>query len=166
MVTTNKELSKMPCVFAVKVLSNNFSIWISYGVEVKVSTDDVTTEAGCENLIKEASTLGSVDGIFNLAVVLKIALFKNQTEENFHAVLKPKAYATLHLDRVTRKLCPQLKYFVVFSSLSCGRGHVGQSSYGMANSVMERICENRKRDGLPALAIQCGAIGEVVNTFF
>ncbi|XP_063924717.1 fatty acid synthase-like [Zophobas morio] len=137
------------------------NIWISYGVEVKVSTDDVTTEAGCENLIKEASTLGSVDGIFNLAVVLKIALFKNQTEENFHAVLEPKAYATLHLDRVTRKLCPQLKYFVVFSSLSCGRGHVGQSNYGMANSVMERICENRKRDGLPALAIQCGAIGEV-----
>ncbi|KAJ3652394.1 hypothetical protein Zmor_018363 [Zophobas morio] len=137
------------------------NIWISYGVEVKVSTDDVTTEAGCENLIKEASTLGSVDGIFNLAVVLKIALFENQSEENFHAALEPKAYATLHLDRVSRKLCPQLRYFVVFSSLSCGRGHVGQSNYGMANSVMERICENRKRDGLPAVAIQWGAIGEV-----
>ena len=74
---------------------------------------------------------------------------------------------TLHLDRVTWKLCPQLKYFVVFSSLSCGRGHGGQSNYGMANSVMGRICENRKREGLPAVAIiQCGAIGEVINTFF
>lgn len=31
----------------------------------------------------------------------------------------------------------------------------------MANSIMERICEQRKRDGYPGLAIQWGAIGEV-----
>lgn len=52
--------------------------------------------------------------------------------------------------------------FVVFSSVSCGRGNAGQTNYGMANSVMERICEQRKRDGLPGVAIQWGAIGEVI----
>ena len=31
---------------------------------------------------------------------------------------------------------------------------------------MERICENRKREGLPAVAIQWGAIGEVLNNFW
>lgn len=31
----------------------------------------------------------------------------------------------------------------------------------MANSIMERICEKRKLDGLPAVAIQWGAIGDV-----
>lgn len=31
----------------------------------------------------------------------------------------------------------------------------------MSNSVMERICEARHADNLPALAIQWGAIGEV-----
>lgn len=51
--------------------------------------------------------------------------------------------------------------FVVFSSVSCGRGNAGQTNYGMANSIMERICEKRKADGFPALAIQWGAIGEV-----
>ena len=51
----------------------------------------------------------------------------------------------------------------MFSSVSCGRGNMGQSNYGMANSVMERICEKRKRDGLPAVAIQWGAIGDVTN---
>ncbi|RZC42203.1 KR, adh short, Thioesterase and/or PP-binding domain containing protein [Asbolus verrucosus] len=56
---------------------------------------------------------------------------------------------------------PCFRYFVVFSSLSCGRGNPGQTNYGMANSIMERICERRKRDGFPALAIQWGAIGEV-----
>ncbi|KAJ3653406.1 hypothetical protein Zmor_012660 [Zophobas morio] len=136
-------------------------IWTTYGVEVKISVRDVTTERGCEDLINEATELGPVDAIFNLAVVLKDALFEDQTQETFETSLAPKARATLYLDRVTRKLCPKLRYFVIFSSLSCGRGNPGQSNYGMANSVMERICENRKREGLPAVAIQWGAIGEV-----
>ena len=31
----------------------------------------------------------------------------------------------------------------------------------MANSVMERVCERRTEEGLPGLAIQWGAIGDV-----
>lgn len=50
---------------------------------------------------------------------------------------------------------------MVFSSVSCGRGNPGQSNYGLANSGMERLCEARQADGLPALAVQWGAIGEV-----
>lgn len=51
--------------------------------------------------------------------------------------------------RVTREACPELDYFVAFSSVSCGRGNAGQSNYGFANSTMERICEQRRHDGLP-----------------
>ncbi|KAL1416718.1 hypothetical protein MTO96_027614 [Rhipicephalus appendiculatus] len=58
-------------------------------------------------------------------------------------------------------MCPELDHFVVFSSVSCGRGNAGQTNYGYANSVMERICERRVADGLPGLAIQWGAIGDV-----
>lgn len=45
--------------------------------------------------------------------------------------------------------------------MSCGKGNAGQTNYGMANSIMERICERRKSEGLPALAIQWGAVGDV-----
>jgi hypothetical protein len=31
----------------------------------------------------------------------------------------------------------------------------------MNNSIMERICEARVRDGLPGLAVQWGAVGDV-----
>lgn len=58
-------------------------------------------------------------------------------------------------------MCPKLKHFVIFSSVSCGRGNAGQTNYGMSNSVMERICEIRQSEGLPALAIEWGAVGEV-----
>ncbi|KXJ69783.1 hypothetical protein RP20_CCG025833 [Aedes albopictus] len=122
---------------------------------------DVSTEEGCHALLKEASRYGSVAAIFNLAVKLRDAILENQSVEKFEECLAPKAYATEHLDKLSRKLCPDLKHFIVFSSVSCGRGNAGQSNYGMANSVMERIIERRHADGLPGKAIQWGAIGEV-----
>ncbi|KAK9746676.1 KR domain [Popillia japonica] len=122
---------------------------------------DATTEESCSDLLNVAQKLGPLDGIFNLAAVLKDAAFENLTVEDFKVPLVPKAVCTRNLDKFSRELCPNLRYFVVFSSISCGRGNIGQTNYGMANSIMERICENRKKDGYPALAIQWGANGEV-----
>ncbi|XP_056152912.1 fatty acid synthase [Lampris incognitus] len=135
--------------------------WQSQGVQVLVSTSDVSTMEGAERLICEASRLGPVGGVFQLAMVLKDGMLENLTPQLFIEVNKPKYDGTIHLDKVTRKLCPDLSYFVAFSSVSCGRGNAGQSNYGYANSTMERICEKRRHDGLPGLAIQWGAIGDV-----
>ncbi|CRK99510.1 CLUMA_CG012829, isoform A [Clunio marinus] len=136
-------------------------IWESYGVKVAVNTSDISTKSGCEQLIRESMKLGPVGGIFNLAVILKDGIFENQDAEKFIECMAPKAVATKHLDEISRQLCPDLHYFVIFSSVSCGRGNAGQSNYGMANSVMERIIEHRHALGLPAKAIQWGAVGEV-----
>ncbi|XP_049870464.1 fatty acid synthase-like [Pectinophora gossypiella] len=135
--------------------------WQAYGSDIQISTHDVTSESGCEEMLKMAATMGSVRAIFNLAVVLNDAIFSNQTPETFKKSYGPKASTTIHLDKLSRKLCPELKDFVVFSSVSCGRGNAGQTNYGFSNSVMERICEERKSQGFPALAIQWGAIGDV-----
>lgn len=135
--------------------------WKALGIQVLVSTSDIGTLEGTQLLIEEALQLGPVGGIFNLAVVLRDCMIENQTPELFSEVNKPKYSGTLHLDWVTRKKCPDLDHFVVFSSVSCGKGNAGQSNYGFANSTMERICEQRHHDGLPGLAIQWGAIGDV-----
>ncbi len=76
-------------------------------------------------------------------------------------VVDPKGMATFLLDKFSRKLCPNLKHFVVFSSIACGYGNAGQCNYGYANSTMERICEKRKLEGLPALAVQWAGVGDV-----
>lgn len=112
-------------------------------------------------MLQTALKLGPVEGIFNLAVALRDAIFDNSDAKMFNESLVPKALATENLDRVSGKLCPNLRHFVVFSSMSCGRGNAGQSSYGLSNSVMERIIERRHELGLPAKAIQWGAIGDV-----
>ncbi|XP_050552883.1 fatty acid synthase-like [Spodoptera frugiperda] len=141
--------------------SSRLRAWATYGADVQISTHDVTTESGCEEMLKMALSMGPVCAIFNLAVILKDSIFQNQTPETFKTSFAPKALATMHLDKLSRKMCPELKDFVIFSSVSCGRGNAGQTNYGLSNSVMERICEWRKKLGLPALAVQWGAIGDV-----
>ncbi|XP_006801726.2 fatty acid synthase, partial [Neolamprologus brichardi] len=135
--------------------------WQNQGVEVFVSTSDVGTLRGTEQLIAEACAMGPVGGVFQLAMVLKDGMLENLTPQLYLDVNKPKNDGTINLDRVTRKLCPELRHFVAFSSVSCGRGNAGQSNYGYANSAMERVCEKRRYDGLPGLAVQWGAIGDV-----
>ncbi|XP_046659342.1 fatty acid synthase isoform X2 [Homalodisca vitripennis] len=135
--------------------------WREQNIQVFVSTADVTNPKGAEQLIKEATKLGPVGGIFNLAVVLRDAFMENQSAADFATVCRPKVEGTKQLDAISRKLCPELDYFVAFSSVSCGRGNAGQVNYGLANSAMERICEARQAAGLPGVAIQWGAIGDV-----
>lgn len=134
--------------------------WRDRGVTVSIDTNDVTTLKGAQKLLQEAKKLGPVGGVFNLAAVLRDGLLENSTEAEFKTVCVPKVDGTKNLDQATRELCPDLDYFVCFSSVSCGRGNIGQVNYGLANSAMERICEGRHAVGLPGTAIQWGAIGD------
>ncbi|XP_049523884.1 LOW QUALITY PROTEIN: fatty acid synthase-like [Dermacentor silvarum] len=131
------------------------------GATVLVSKDDVSTMQGTRSIIEDAERLGPVGGIFNLAVVLRDAILANQTLEAFDAVYKAKADGTRHLDEVSRELCPELDHFVAFSSIASCHGNIGQTGYGYANAVVERVCERRAADGLPGMAIQWGIIGDV-----
>ncbi|XP_071447989.1 fatty acid synthase-like [Hetaerina americana] len=141
--------------------SFRLGLWQSEGVNVIVSKANVASPEGCECLLKEAVSLGPVDAIFNLAAVLTDSLLENQTEEAFWEAWKPKAQALDCLDKASRVHCSKLSHFVAFSSVSCGRGHGGQTTYGLANSTMEAICRARRKVGLPALAVQWGAVGDV-----
>lgn len=134
--------------------------WTEKGVQVSIDTNDVTTLDGARKMIHDATRMGPVGGIINLAAVLRDDLIENLTEADYQAVCVPKVDGTKNLDVASRELCPNLDYFICFSSVSCGRGNIGQSNYGLANSAMERICEARQAQGLPGLAIQWGAIGD------
>ncbi|XP_050457757.1 fatty acid synthase-like isoform X2 [Cataglyphis hispanica] len=137
-------------------------LWKSYGVKILTLSDlDASDINDCKIILKTAEKMAPIDAIFNLAVVLNDKICQNHTVETFQVPFKAKAWATKNLDRLSRKICLELRHFVVFSSVSCGRGNTGQSNYGMANSVMERICERRVQEGLHGLAIQWGAIGDV-----
>jgi len=132
-----------------------------FKTQIVVSNKDCLTQSSASSLIDEAQTLGPLGGVFMLAMVLKDSLFENQSKENFELVYGSKGRAGIYLDKLTRERSPHLDYFVCFSSLACGRGNPGQTNYAYANSVLERICEKRRRDGLHGIAIQWGALGDV-----
>nr|NP_001137778.2 fatty acid synthase 1, isoform C [Drosophila melanogaster]ACL82985.2 fatty acid synthase 1, isoform C [Drosophila melanogaster] len=134
--------------------------WQERGVKVVIDTSDVTTAAGAKKLLENSNKLALVGGIFNLAAVLRDALIEDQTAKDFKTVADPKVTATKYLDQFSRDICTELDYFICFSSVSCGRGNIGQTNYGLANSAMERICEQRQVSGFPGTAIQWGAIGD------
>ena len=135
--------------------------WKELGVTVKTPTIDLSNRASAESFISDLKSRRDIGGIFNSALVLRDEVFTNQTIESFQEVAAPKATVTEILDELSRKHCPNLDYFVVFSSAASGRGNAEQANYGWANSVMERICENRMTNGLHGLAIQWGVLGQV-----
>lgn len=95
-------------------------------------------------------------------MVLRDCLFENQNIQNFKDAAEAKYYGTINIDQATRLNCiDTLRWFVVFSSITSGRGNAGQTNYGWSNSAMERVVETRREDGYPGIAIQWGAIGDV-----
>lgn len=133
------------------------------GIKVLICKADITKESGCQQLLEEtvSQTGLPIGGIFNTAVVYNDCLYQDQYVSQFRSVCGPKAEATRHLDKLSRKMCPELDHFVTFSSISANRGNAGQSNYNFANSVMDSICQERRRVGLPALSVQWGVVGDV-----
>lgn len=96
-----------------------------------------------------------------MTLVLRDNAIVNQKAEDFVKVFKSKIESAKNMDKISQKKCPDLDHFVVYSSISTGRGNAGQTNYGMANSAMERLCENRRKHNLPGTAIQWGPIAAV-----
>lgn len=133
------------------------------GCNIEISTQSVLKMEGCIKVVKSSQEMGTLGGVFNLALVLDDNMFEKQTPEAFWKVYGCKGDVTRYFDYLSRNcsICPEpLDYFVCFSSLS-NRIGISQSNYNLANSVMERVCENRRRDGLHGLAIQWGIFGDV-----
>lgn len=135
--------------------------WEDLGVQVVVTQTDVSDAVAVESLIDAAEEMAPVGGIFHLAMVLGDALLANQTVKGFERACAGKLLGGRHLDAISRDRCHALEHFVVFSSVAGGFGNAGQTNYGYANVALERVCEQRRMEGLPALAIQWGAVGDV-----
>ncbi|XP_054157438.1 fatty acid synthase-like [Oppia nitens] len=131
------------------------------GAEVSLWTQPISSVDCARDLLEECLKMGTIGGIFHLALVLSDGILENQTVESYDKVFEPKSKTLKHLDELSRKMCPLLDYFVVFSSAVTCHGNPGQTNYGFTNSIMERLCERRRCDGLPALAVQWGLVGDV-----
>ncbi|MEU7169248.1 SDR family NAD(P)-dependent oxidoreductase [Streptomyces morookaense] len=129
------------------------------GVETKVYAADVCDAAAMRRIVQEADTDGHpLRGVVHSAMHLDDALLNRLTDERFRSVLAAKLGGGAVLDAVTRGR--SLDLFLVYSSLVASLGHIAQAPYVAGNLCLEALARRRRQEGLPALAVAWGALGE------
>jgi len=104
-------------------------------------------------------TLPPLRGVIHAAMVLDDALLANLDATRFAPVLAAKLGGALNLHHAT--LGMPLDFFVLYSSATVLLGNPGQANYVAANAALEAFARSRQSQGLPALAVAWGPIGDV-----
>jgi len=130
------------------------------GAQVLIVKADVSIPSDVARMLATIKAKTSpLRGVFHAAMVLDDCLLSQLTEERLTRVLAPKAIGAWNLHSALAKL--SLDHFVLFSSISSVIGSLGQANYAAANSFLDALAHHRRALGLPALAINWGAIGQV-----
>lgn len=128
-----------------------------YNVHIQVLQVDVREEVECLHLIKEAlqmSVENKIGGIFHLASAVEDCLFEQQYPvgstqigEVLKKITEYRYQGAYLLDKLTRVegIMDELAYFVVVSS-----------AIKETSSLLEKICESRRRFGRHALSVNWG----------
>ncbi len=130
------------------------------GAEVEVLSVDVTDARQVRALIDGAGVAPfALRGIVHGAMVLDDAMMGELTEESFRRVFQPKAAGALHLARAIEGRT-DLDFVAFYSSVSALVGNRGQTSYVVANSLLDGLAHSLRAGGVPAVSINWGALSE------
>ncbi len=131
----------------------------SLGVQARALACDVADEAAlAATLDRVRADMPPIGGVVHAAMVLDDALLTRLDAARFARVLVPKWGGAEALDRLTR--ADPVELFLLFSSVTAAFGNPGQGNYVAANAALEAVAERRHREGLPALAVGWGPIGD------
>jgi 1-acyl-sn-glycerol-3-phosphate acyltransferase len=127
---------------------------------IVVFKGDVGDENDVRRILDEIrETLPPLRGIVHAAMVLDDSPLATMTAEQFRTVVSPKVGGAWNLHRLTTQ--DNLDFFVLLASATSLLGAKGQGSYAAANHFLDALAPYRRSLGLPALAIDWGALGEV-----
>ena len=130
------------------------------GTKLTVLACDVTDAAALQQALAPLGhTLPPLRGVIHAAMVLDDALLPNLDAGRFTPVLAAKLGGALNLHHAT--LGMPLDFFVLYSSATVMLGNPGQANYVAANAALEAFARSRQSQGLPALAVAWGPIGDV-----
>ncbi|GAA1300443.1 SDR family NAD(P)-dependent oxidoreductase [Saccharothrix xinjiangensis] len=129
------------------------------GAHVEAHAADAADPEAVRRVLTDLDATGRrLAGVVHAAMVLHDAPLTDLTDDHLRAVLTPKLTAGLLLDRLTRHR--DLDFFVVYSSAASCLGNIRQAPYAAANAALEALVRDRRRAGLPGLAVQWGGIGD------
>lgn len=122
--------------------------WKENDLDVVTVLYDTTKPAEAEALLKEANKLGPVAGIFQLDDIMHSAGISDLTASDFSSAFNKKCVSTINLDLASRKSCPQLEWFFIWSFRASGRG---ATSHNYVNAVLAKLSEARQAASYPSV---------------
>ena len=132
----------------------------SMGAAVKPVACDTSDLNAVQNLLAELKdSMPPIKGIFHSAAVILDQAVGESDLETFNKVMRAKATGAYNLHIATEKL--ELDHFVLYSSLANLIGNSRQGSYCASNGYLNGLAQMRHAQGLPATAVNWGAIAEV-----
>eukprot|EP00933_Yihiella_yeosuensis_P036436 TRINITY_DN30186_c0_g2_i1.p1 TRINITY_DN30186_c0_g2~~TRINITY_DN30186_c0_g2_i1.p1 ORF type:complete len:615 (+),score=132.57 TRINITY_DN30186_c0_g2_i1:55-1899(+) len=149
-----------------KIADINIPVWEEIqakakklNVHVEQSKMDMSSQEGVDTFLK--SMQGNLIGFIHSAGILNDCMLQNLTWDKFEPVYAPKHWAALYLhDALSRISNPKLRFLWLFSSIAV-YGNMGQTNYAGSNAFLDALARHRKAKGLPGMAVQWGAWGEV-----
>ena len=130
------------------------------GVQVDTVALDVTDACAVRDAVAFANQPAApLRIVVHCAGVLADGYLRDLSADNCRTVLAPKILGALHLHQALAALPPQqLQRFICCSSVSALVGNPGQANYVVANNWLDEFCHWRRRQGLPALSVNWGAL--------
>lgn len=124
---------------------------------------DVSTMEGGESVIRTAlDTYGKLDGLINLAAILRDRMIFNLTEEEWDDVIRVDLKGHFTTIKPASVLMRQQRYgrIVNYSSVSGLQGNSGQANYGAAKAGVAGLTRVAARDlGRYGVTVNCIAPG-------
>ncbi|MBI3136505.1 MAG: SDR family NAD(P)-dependent oxidoreductase [Bacteroidetes bacterium] len=130
------------------------------GIDVFMAKGDVSNKADVARIFAEIKDkMPPLKGIQHAAMVLDDGSIPEIGYDRYMKVFIPKAVGCWLLHEQTKEM--DLDHFVSYSSISAIYGNPGQVSYVGANSFLDNFSHWRRAQGLAAMTINWGVIGDV-----
>ncbi|MFF3216099.1 type I polyketide synthase [Streptomyces sp. NPDC002886] len=127
------------------------------GARATIAACDVSDRDSLATLLAGIDPDHPLTAVVHAAGVAYNGVVTGLTEDEFEAVLAPKADAAWHLHELTREL--DLSAFVLFSSAGGTIFAAGQAAYATANVFLDALAVHRRAAGLPATSLEYGLWG-------
>ncbi|RAK71138.1 putative PKS-like enzyme [Aspergillus fijiensis CBS 313.89] len=129
------------------------------GATIVLVSCDVTNATLLQSVLQQhACHLPPIRGVIQAAMVLKDGIFETMTREDYLAAIKPKVQGSWNLHTL---LPPDLRFFILLSSISGFGGNAGQANYAAGGSYQDALARYRASQGLPAVSIDLGMVSSV-----
>jgi candicidin polyketide synthase FscB len=128
------------------------------GAEARIVACDVSDRDAVGALVAGIPAEHPLTGVVHAAGVADDGVITSLTPERVEGVLRPKANAAWNLHQATQDA--DLAMFAMYSSAAGIFGGPGQANYAAANSFLDALAAQRRRDGLPGVALAWGTWAE------